>query len=244
MPRWISCLLATAAASGLFVSPTLAVSFVNPLVDRGVITDADVISPSGSDVETAELLNAGVGPFGGSVSASALIFGSAGSAYASQLSDIDAASASVAGFGTSDASGSATDLEALGDFLSESYFFFEFEVDMPTPYLLTGRLTAASAFADAFAGIDFGPMGGAPLHSDQVLFNGDSTFSFAGTLEPGIVYELLVLSDAGAFTDDLALSSTATAGYTFEFLPIPEPTTGALLLAGLVGLAARGRRDA
>ena len=81
------------------------------------------------------------------------------------------------------------------------------------------------------------------IFSNSIIFNQDGTWTAEGSLVPNAGFFMI-----GSITVEniLGVEATATAGSSFEKLGslviVPEPTTVALLLAGLGSLALRRRR--
>ena len=66
--------------------------------------------------------------------------------------------------------------------------------------------------------------------------------SLTGTLIAGHEYELHYDALVEAYLSPTTSGATATGSFSLSFTPVPEPTTVLLMLTGLLGLAAAGRR--
>ena len=178
-------------------------------------------------------------PFVEIVMASAATGGSAGSAFASQNSEVG--DETVRGFGTSNASSVAPGAGANAESVGETLYLLEFEVDEPAHFQLDLQLTVASdqslftiasvSFSDDGVGTDF-----------ELQLPGSEQMSLVGDLVPGHVYQILALARSESLVPmPPALSSTGVASFDFN-LTVPEASTGLLLALGLLVLSAARRR--
>ena len=178
-------------------------------------------------------------PFVEIVMASAATSGSAGSAFASQNSEIGAET--VRGFGTSNASSVAPGAGADAESVGETLYRLEFEVDAPARFQLDLQLTIASDQSFfTIASITFFDDGIGTLFERQLP--GSEQNSLVGDLLPGHVYVISALARSESLVPmPPALSSTGVASFDFD-LVVPEASTGLLLALGLILLSAARRR--
>jgi hypothetical protein len=113
-----------------------------------------------------------------------------------------------------------------------------FSVASNVPYEFHIELVADTVFGNAFSRVALEDVLGTPIFDvDWDPFTGEylGVFDETGTLAPG-VYRLI--AEAANDTFDGSAQSTFAVTGTF----IPEPATGALVAAGLLGVAAASRR--
>jgi hypothetical protein len=82
----------------------------------------------------------------------------------------------------------------------------------------------------------------AAYYGDEVI-SGDKLYETTPTAHPAISLNSVTMFAKGGsleFPDQISFDFRSTAGFTF----VPEPTTALLLMAGLAGLALRGRSRA
>jgi hypothetical protein len=100
-----------------------------------------------------------------------------------------------------------------------------------------GPLVCAAASCEMMNQIS--PITATPANSSNLLI---ATVSFLATT-PGVTNVNWDTNSSGGFQLDF-FGLTNAAGTSFEVIPVPEPTTAALLGLGLLGLTVAGRRRA
>lgn len=218
-------------------------SIVSPLAVHELLADV-VIGPSGStqDGDSSALAI-------DSVSASAAISGTAGSAFASQFTTLDLEA--ISSFGSANASGVFLTSHPTDLFSGSSRFALSFTVDEDVSYSIDALLTVSESRGAGFASVRLRESAGAVLFERTLEATGeDSTPNFSGALQSGVVYEIEARASGNVSDDPVpreGLSGTAVAGYEIHFaiatIVVPEPGTAACVGTGLVLLVWIGRRS-
>ncbi len=218
-------------------------SIVSPVAVHELLADV-VIGPGGStqDSDSSALSF-------DSVSASAAIAGTAGSAFASQFTTLGLEE--ISSFGSANASGVFLTSNPTDLFSGSSRFALSFTVDADVSYSIDALLTVSESRGAGFASVRLRESGGAVLFEQTLATTGEgSTTDFSGALQSGVVYEIEARASGNVSDDPVpreGLSGTAAAGYEIHFaiatIVVPEPGTAASVGTGLALLVLLGRRS-
>jgi hypothetical protein len=226
--------------------------------DRAVSFDVSVSDAGGSlhptDATSAQFGDAFVG-----AAVSGVISTSASSATASGLSSQTSAflsdgrvgngiqfnSFQATGRAIGEAIGQVSGDSAAG--FAETFAGFNFSIDTPHQYSITGSLTqdaqssGASASASSQALVELQSVGRGDAAIDGA--SGTGPVDLDGTLDPG-TYRLIFrgTSEADLLGDGNATSNTSFQNMIFDLTEVPEPATGMMLLTGAMLVMRRGQR--
>ncbi len=141
-----------------------------------------------------------------------------------------------------EASGQMDEADASG--YGETHVSIFFFIDTPHAYSITGTLTeehesdGASSIANSEAFASIGD-------SNHVIkeATGPGPVDLSGVLEPGDYHlEFKATSDVDIIGEGSANSTTSFQNMAFDLTEVPEPATGAMMLAGMLMLLRRGQR--
>lgn len=235
---------AVLAAVGLLLAgtgPAVAVQII-PLSGRQVVS-VDAAATFGPQTDSANdsLESLTTAAFFGSVMASAATNGSAGSAFASQSSEVTPTS--IRGFGSSTGAAVHPGAGASADVDGETLYRLEFQVDLPSSFQIDLHLTVANDSAsDTRASFTLFENGVGMLFDRDLSGNEDQVIF--GAFSPGVVYGIEALAHTRLFSGSPGVTSAAgSSGFDFT-LVLPEPTSALLVGLGILGLGLAGHRRA
>lgn len=219
--RWLVAASACAALGTPGLAGALTIQSVDRLVEAYSTSFCPGCGPNGEDeiyIDGDGIPSSARGVFEERVS-------SAGS-YSSQNTTVDAAG--ISGYGV-------IEIGYTSDNRAENSLRVQFTVPTATSYRLDGDVGAGDYLSAAF--VEFGSNVDGQLLRRSAHYGGNELFDQTFELLPGRTYTLeakLVGFDYDAYP--------VVAHWSFDFLAVPEPGTGALFGAGLLAAAVSRRR--